>query len=98
MIDRVCRALVRLLSAHPERHDPPAPRPTRLVNRIVCFDRHGHPHASDAPEEQFGRRFDGMPFPAHVTGANAEDCPACTGRRDLPYPFICPGTDPTETP
>lgn len=30
----------------------------------------------------------------HVRGANAEDCPACAGRRDLPYPFICPGTDP----
>jgi hypothetical protein len=27
--------------------------------------------------------------PPH-TGGNAEDCPACDGRRDLPYPFLCP--------
>lgn len=24
-------------------------------------------------------------------GGNAEDCPICKWRRDLPYPFICPG-------
>lgn len=30
------------------------------------------------------------PNPGH-TGGNAEHCPACQGRRDLPYPFICPG-------
>lgn len=40
---------------------------------------------------------------ARHTGGNAEDCPRCTGRRDLAYPFICPGQDPdtteeTETP
>lgn len=28
---------------------------------------------------------------AHA-GGNAEDCPACGSRKDLPYPFICPGT------
>lgn len=31
--------------------------------------------------------------PAEHTGGNAEDCPACDGRRDLPYPFICPGEE-----
>lgn len=25
------------------------------------------------------------------TGENAEDCPICCWRKDLPYPFICPG-------
>jgi hypothetical protein len=33
----------------------------------------------------------------HTKGANAEDCQACSGRRDLPYPFICPGTGPVTT-
>ncbi|TYK45184.1 hypothetical protein [Actinomadura decatromicini] len=33
--------------------------------------------------------------PAEHTGGNAEDCPACSGRRDLPYPFICPGPEET---
>lgn len=32
--------------------------------------------------------------PVH-TGGNAEDCPACDGRTDLPYPWICPGKDLT---
>lgn len=32
----------------------------------------------------------------HTPDENAEDCPACDGRRDLPYPWICPGTDPDQ--
>lgn len=41
------------------------------------------------PEEQFAG-----------PGGNAEDCPVCSRRRDIPYPFICqcppaaPGGDP----
>lgn len=37
------------------------------------------------------------PDPAEHTAGNAEDCPRCTGRRDLAYPFICPGTNPDTT-
>lgn len=29
--------------------------------------------------------------PLKHTGGNAEDCPVCSRRTDLPYPFICPG-------
>lgn len=31
--------------------------------------------------------------PAEHAGGNAGDCPVCSGRRDLPYPFVCPGAD-----
>lgn len=34
--------------------------------------------------------------PEH-TGGNAEDCPACSGQRDLPWPFICPAGAPSRT-
>jgi hypothetical protein len=36
--------------------------------------------------------------PQHIgNGANAEDCPACSGTNP-PYPFVCPGPTAEETP
>lgn len=65
-------------------------QPGRPLAVRVVADRITAALNPDQPEET---------APAGHTGGNAEDCPACTGRRDLPYPFICPGTDqPKDTP
>ena len=60
---------------------------TRTINAVLDgTDTYPYGDHVDQPKE--------VPPAEHTPGANAEDCPACSGRRDLPYPFICPGTGP----